>query len=426
MVDGCMGAKRKEGTKVVIGIGLGQFSSSKRLSSLHSSFETYFVQKARALGYIVVVVNEYYTSKKCPTCNNFVAKTESIRRLYCRNCRKYMHRDAMAGHNIANVILGHLVEQKRLRYLQPVTVDGKYPWDDSSISSNNSSTPNISNSCSMPNSGKSCSARVRKRAVDSDDGATIITNGDPNIAITSMAQTGTEGAGFRQNCSEYVQIDRKVFFAAADRNKDVILEQLKPILSNAHQEVGSGSGQHTHHFSKSFPNVTFQPTEYDTALLASIDAYAADLVKEGHHIRPALQLDATDPNHWDNILHVGQTQLQQEQSQGKDTPFYDLVIVTNVFHISPWIVSQSIIRGAGRVLKSGGRFVVYGPFKRDGTFNTESNREFDKTLRGRDASWGIRDVEEIEATAAEDDVQLRFDQVVDMPANNYILFFTKI
>ncbi|KAF9908738.1 hypothetical protein EC991_009548 [Linnemannia zychae] len=252
-----------------------------------------------------------------------------------------------------------------------------------------------------------------------------------------MSQTtATEGAGFRQNCSEYVQVDRKVFFAAADRNKDFILDQLRPSLGQASQvlEVGSGSGQHTYHFSKSFPNVTFQPTEYDTALLASIDSYASDLLKEGHHIRPALELDATNPEHWQKVLLAGQQQHQQSSQEqgGKNAgqevqlqPCYDLVMTTNVFHISPWIVGQSIVRGTGRVLKPGGRFVAYGPFKKDGTFNTESNHEFDKTLRGRDASWGVRDIEAIEAVGNEDGVQLKLERVVDMPSNNYMLFFTK-
>ncbi|KAK3831365.1 MAG: hypothetical protein JOS17DRAFT_774916 [Linnemannia elongata] len=239
-----------------------------------------------------------------------------------------------------------------------------------------------------------------------------------------MAQVSqTEGAGFRQNFSEYVQVDRKVFFASADHNKDVILDQLRPCLDAAHKvlEVGSGSGQHTYHFSKSYPNVTFQPTEYDTALLASIDAYASELVKEGHSIRPALELDATNSNHWQHVLQAGQEQGQEQGEQ----PCYDVVLTTNVFHISPWVVGQSIVQGAGRALKPGGRFVVYGPFKKDGTFNTESNREFDKTLRGRDAAWGVRDIEEIQAVGASPEVRLKLDQIVDMPSNNYMLFFTK-
>lgn len=45
LVGGSTGAKRDEGNKVVIGIGLGQFSSRMRLSSLHGTFMSFFVQK---------------------------------------------------------------------------------------------------------------------------------------------------------------------------------------------------------------------------------------------------------------------------------------------------------------------------------------------------------------------------------------------
>ena len=49
LVGGSIGRKRDEANKVVIGVGLGKFSSKSRLSSLHESFQSYFVQKVRAL-----------------------------------------------------------------------------------------------------------------------------------------------------------------------------------------------------------------------------------------------------------------------------------------------------------------------------------------------------------------------------------------
>ncbi|KAI8602384.1 hypothetical protein EDD21DRAFT_414030 [Dissophora ornata] len=64
--------KREDSNKVVIGVGLGKSSAKSRLSSLHESFQSHFTQKARSLNYIAVSVNEYYTSKKCPTCEEFV------------------------------------------------------------------------------------------------------------------------------------------------------------------------------------------------------------------------------------------------------------------------------------------------------------------------------------------------------------------
>ncbi|KAF9410370.1 hypothetical protein BGZ76_005528 [Entomortierella beljakovae] len=34
----------------------------------------------------------------------------------------------MAGHNICNIVRGHLLEQQRPEYLQPVDENGNYPW----------------------------------------------------------------------------------------------------------------------------------------------------------------------------------------------------------------------------------------------------------------------------------------------------------
>ncbi|KAG0332502.1 hypothetical protein BG004_001248 [Podila humilis] len=228
--------------------------------------------------------------------------------------------------------------------------------------------------------------------------------------------------------SEFVQVNNKLFFAAADRNKDVILNQLKPFLDKAQLvlEVASGSGQHVQHFARAYPHVMFQPSEYDTELLSSISGYAEELPE--HHIKTPLHLDATNQEHWQKILEAGQQEKQhdQQRQQSSDTDGpYDLVMTTNVFHISPWIVGQSIIRGAGQVLRTGGHLVIYGPFKKDGAFNAPSNQQFDEMLRGRDASWGVRDMEAI-SELAEKEARLKHVQTVDMPSNNYILVYEKI
>ncbi|KAG0014587.1 hypothetical protein BGZ82_001717, partial [Podila clonocystis] len=128
MVGGNPGRKRDKKDKAIIGIGLGEFSPTSRLSSLHSAFSTYFMQMARSLDYIVVGVNEYYTSKRCPVCHEFVGQVD-IRQLYCPKCRAKIHRDVMAGHNMCNIIQGHLLHQQRPHYLQPFDKDGKYIWE---------------------------------------------------------------------------------------------------------------------------------------------------------------------------------------------------------------------------------------------------------------------------------------------------------
>ncbi|KAF9206693.1 hypothetical protein BGZ59_011542 [Podila verticillata] len=239
---------------------------------------------------------------------------------------------------------------------------------------------------------------------------------------SSNTVSGHGGAAF-SNMSEFVQVNHKVFFAAADRNKDVILEQLTPFLDRARLvlEVASGSGQHIQHFARSYPQVVFQPSEYNIDLLPSIVDYAAEL--EEHQIKTPLPLDATNQDHWQKILESGQDG-QPTPRDGSDGP-YDLVVTTNVFHISPWIVGQSIVRGAGRVLKPGGFLILYGAFKKDGKFNTESNKQFDETLRDTDPSWGVRDIEAI-AEVAENEARLKHVQTINMPSNNYLLVFEKL
>ncbi|KAF9166615.1 hypothetical protein BGX21_002962 [Mortierella sp. AD011] len=64
-------------------------------------------------GYVVVGVNEYYSSKKCPTCEELVVQSESVLRPYCPNCRKYLRRDIMRGHSLVNNLCGQVEKQER-------------------------------------------------------------------------------------------------------------------------------------------------------------------------------------------------------------------------------------------------------------------------------------------------------------------------
>lgn len=120
---------------------------------------------------------------------------------------------------------------------------------------------------------------------------------------------------------------------------------------------------------------------------------------------------------------------------------FDGVYNINMIHISPWAATlvraallravlaltlgsrQGLLREAGRLLKAGGFLLMYGPYKVGGEFTTESNREFDASLRGRNAEWGLRDVDDVRAEAARHGLQ--FVRRVDMPANNFCVIYTR-
>lgn len=51
-------------------------------------------------------------------------------------------------------------------------------------------------------------------------------------------------------------------------------------------------------------------------------------------------------------------------------------------------------------------------------------RNFDASLKARDSSWGVRDLESVVALAEENGLEL--DEKIEMPANNLSLIFRKM
>jgi hypothetical protein len=66
---------------------------------------------------------------------------------------------------------------------------------------------------------------------------------------------------------------------------------------------------------------------------------------------------------------------------------------------------------------------VYGPFRYQGRYTSDSNREFDRMLQERDPDSGLRDIQEL--TLLAEQYGLRLDADHDLPANNRLLVFTK-
>jgi hypothetical protein len=79
--------------------------------------------------------------------------------------------------------------------------------------------------------------------------------------------------------------------------------------------------------------------------------------------------------------------------------------------------------GAGRVLTSGGRLFLYGPFLEADVETAPSNLAFDQSLKSRDPAWGLRDLAEVTALAHANG--LGFAERIAMPANNLVVMFEK-
>lgn len=190
---------------------------------------------------------------------------------------------------------------------------------------------------------------------------------------------------------------------AAERNKAPLLEQLGLFLPTYGSvlEVASGTGQHVVHFAAGLPRLRWQPSELDAGLVSAIAARveAAGL----DNVAPPLELDVTAPE-W-------------------PVARADALVCTNLIHIAPWAATLGLMRGAGAVLLPGAPLVLYGPFRRGGRHTAESNAAFDRSLRARDPNWGVRDMEHV--TELADGHGLELDEIVSMPANNFVVVYRR-
>lgn len=187
---------------------------------------------------------------------------------------------------------------------------------------------------------------------------------------------------------------------ASDNNKPHILARITEVLTapGVVLEVGSGSGQHAVYFAGHLPHITWQPTdrpEFLGPLCDNIREFAPA------NVESPLELD------------VSMDTWPLEQA--------DHLFTANSLHIMSSDHVKALIEGAGRVVRPGGYLIIYGPFKYNGAFTTDSNARFDEMLRARDPASGIRDFEQVDELAR----RARFEFVADhdMPANNQLLIY---
>lgn len=193
------------------------------------------------------------------------------------------------------------------------------------------------------------------------------------------------------------------------RNAEPIREALAGLIGTEGSvlEIGSGTGQHAAHLAAAFPRHLWVPSDPDPARLASIAAWRrhADLP----NLAEPLRLDAAGA--W-------------AEDPGVAALAPVAVFAANVLHIAPWAVAEGIVAGAGRLMRPGGRLILYGPFREGGQLHGEGNRRFDAALRAENPAWGIRDTGDLARLARAAGFAVPPD-VLPMPAGNRIVAFTR-
>lgn len=223
-------------------------------------------------------------------------------------------------------------------------------------------------------------------------------------ATYQKAQSGQPLALEKRDTTE----DGRRFSPSIGRNKDVVRDAFLSIMPSqgAILEIASGTGEHGAHITASAADLSWTYSDIDAASQASQAAWRAH---EAHHrlIGP-LTVDTTTEN-W------GEAE--------KRAP-WDGLFCANMIHIAPFEAAIGLFAGAGRLLRVGGRLLIYGPFARNGEI-APSNARFSDDLKRRDPSWGVRDLD-LDILPLAKRAGLELINVIDMPANNLSVVFERV
>lgn len=194
----------------------------------------------------------------------------------------------------------------------------------------------------------------------------------------------------------------KPYAESCDQNREPILTVIKPLLQNCASllEIGSGTGQHAVYFGEMMPRLAWYTSDC-ADYLPGINLWRDDAGLD--NVRPPVELDVSS-SEWPRFD-------------------VDAVFSANTVHIMHWNDVEALFAGVGRLLKTGGCFLLYGPFNYGGGYTSVSNENFDHWLKTRDPGSGIRDFEDLDRLAQQAGLRLVND--FEMPANNRILHWCK-
>lgn len=202
------------------------------------------------------------------------------------------------------------------------------------------------------------------------------------------------------------------FSPAAEQNRQPILAKLQQILPAQGRalEIASGTGQHAAWLASHLTGWSWQPSDIGDGGFQSIRHYAEQAGATG--VLPARVLDV-----------CADVWLPARLGVDVESPRFDLIFCANMLHIAPWAACIGLMQGAARHLTPDGVLVTYGPYLERDIATTQSNLDFDASLRQRNAQWGVRWREDVMQQAQQ--AGLWLTQRHTMPVNNLLLVWAR-
>ncbi|WP_413391696.1 DUF938 domain-containing protein [Prochlorococcus marinus] len=201
--------------------------------------------------------------------------------------------------------------------------------------------------------------------------------------------------------------DYRLNFPATRRNRDSIAAVLSNYISpnSLLLEIASGSGEHGVFFQKKFPSITWQTSDPKLVHRKSINSW---IMHEGLYSKMPEPLDLDV-----EICPWSITNRLAALIKG--------IVCINMIHISPWSCTRSLFEESKKYLDQCNFLMLYGPFLRKEKQTSESNLNFDQSLKIQNPLWGLRNLEKVNDIAFKNGFKL--DNVIDMPANNLSVIY---
>ncbi len=201
--------------------------------------------------------------------------------------------------------------------------------------------------------------------------------------------------------------DYRLYFPATTRNRESIAAVLSNYIppNSLLLEIASGSGEHGVFFQKKFPSITWQTSDPELVHRKSINSW---IMHEGLYSKMPKPLDIdVEMRPWSITNRLG--------------ALIKGIVCINMIHISPWSCTRSLFEESKKYLDQCNFLMLYGPFLRKEKQTSESNLNFDQSLKMQNPLWGLRHLENVNDIAFKNGFKL--DNVIDMPANNLSVIY---
>jgi hypothetical protein len=191
------------------------------------------------------------------------------------------------------------------------------------------------------------------------------------------------------------------FSPACERNKEPISEVMKEYINEGNLlEIGSGTAQHAEFIAPLFPKIKWYLSEHKSNY-KNICTFYSEL--NHRNIQAPVKLT------------IGEDDFPKVSFQ--------YVFTANTLHIMSWKEVKTLIKLCGKRLREGSLLFIYGPFKYNGEYTSDSNYNFDISLKDRDPQSGLREFEKVKEGL--ESVGLKLLKDYQMPANNQLLVFER-